>query len=138
MRYIVPLVFVLLLTACNAHTNQVCFNETCFGIELAATPESRARGLMFREHLGDDKGMLFVFDEPGVYNFWMKNTLIPLDIIWIDENRTVINISKNTPPCEADPCPSYGPVQKAKYVLEVNAGKADEIGLKIGDEFIIS
>ncbi len=91
---------------------------------------------MFREHLEPDEGMLFVFEEEGVHPFWMKNTLIPLDIIWIDNDRSVVFVSKNTPPCEQEPCPTINPGKKAKYVLEVCGGTADRIGLKVGDRLV--
>ncbi|MDD2665965.1 MAG: DUF192 domain-containing protein [Methanocellales archaeon] len=117
--------------------NQVCIKGTCFYVELATTPDERARGLMFREHLDPDKGMLFIFEEEGVHPFWMKNTLIPLDIIWISEDKEVVFISKNTQPCEADICPSINPDKKAKYVLEVNGGVSDKIGLRVGDKALI-
>jgi len=77
--------------------------------------------------------MLFIFEEEGVYPFWMKNTFIPLDMIWIDNSGTVVFISKNTPPCEQEPCPTIAPGRKAKYVLELCGGTADRIGLTVGD-----
>jgi len=101
--------------------------------ELAVTDEERARGLMFREKLLDDQGMLFVFAEEEPHAFWMKNTLIPLDILWLGSDRKIIHIEKNVPPCTADPCPSYGPETPAGFVLEIRAGLFDELGLKTGD-----
>jgi len=113
--------------------NQVCFKNNCFEVELARTTTERNRGLMFRESLNQDKGMLFIFDREGEYPFWMKNTLIPLDIIWINENKEVVFISENTQSCEKDPCPSVNPGKNAEYVLELNGGTAQKIGLNIGD-----
>lgn len=113
--------------------SRVCFENNCFNVELARTREEQAQGLMFRQSLGRDRGMLFIFTEEGMYNFWMKNTLIPLDIIWINENKEVVFISENTQPCEKDPCPLFNPDKKAKYVLEINEGVSKEIGLKVGD-----
>ena len=75
--------------------------------ELAVTDEERARGLMFREKVLPDQGMLFVFDREDVHAFWMKNTLVPLDMLWLDSDRRVIHIAADVPPCQADPCPSY-------------------------------
>ncbi len=66
--------------------DQVCFKNKCFVVELAQTIAEQSRGLMFRDHLDSNKGMLFVFDSSAIYNFWMKNTEIPLDIIWLDKN----------------------------------------------------
>ena len=114
--------------------NSVCFKNKCFNVEIVDDNIERQRGLMFRESLDNDTGMLFIFEKSGVYPFWMKNTLIPLDIIWIDEKKEVVYISKNTLICKNDPCSSYNPNTLALYVLEINAGKAEEIGLKVGDK----
>ena len=114
--------------------NQVCFENQCFQVELALTQQEQAKGLMFREKLDENKGMLFVFKEEAVYPFWMRNTLIPLDIIWLNYEKEVVFISKNTQPCPSDLCPSINPEKTAKYVLELNAGTADKIGLQPGDQ----
>jgi len=116
----------------NLGENRVCFGSDCFYVELAETKEERALGLMFGESLDSDRGMLFIFDEEGEYSFWMKNTLIPLDIIWINSDKEVVYISKNTQPC-GEECKSVIPVGKAKYVLEINGGIADKIGIGLGD-----
>lgn len=107
--------------------------------ELAVTDEERQRGLMFREKLLFDQGMLFVFEEEDFYSFWMKNTLIYLDMIWLDKDRRIVHIARNVPPCSADPCPSYSPERPGLYVLELAAGAADRFGLKLFDrlEFVI-
>ncbi|MEE9322978.1 MAG: DUF192 domain-containing protein [Candidatus Aenigmarchaeota archaeon] len=114
----------------------VCFEDKCFMVEIADTPEERAEGLMFRESLEPDKGMLFVFGQESEYGFWMKNTIIPLDIIWINSDGEVVFISKETRPCD-ESCPFIRPDRKAKYVLELNAGVSDEIVLGIGDKIKI-
>jgi uncharacterized membrane protein (UPF0127 family) len=101
--------------------------------ELAATDEDRQRGLMFREKLLPDQGMLFVFEEEGLYSFWMKNTLISLDMLWINKDRRIVHIARNVPPCKEDPCPSYSPERPGLYVLELAAGAADRIGFKLFD-----
>jgi len=88
---------------------------------------------MFRKNLDKNKGMLFVFNKEGNYPFWMKNTLIPLDMIWINENSNVVFISENNLPCEKTICSSINPNQNAKYVLEINAGMAEKIGIKTED-----
>jgi len=113
--------------------SKVCFNEECFNVEIADTPKTRARGLMNREHLDQGSGMLFLFDTESKYHFWMKNTLIPLDIIWLDKNKKVVFIEHNVEPCEADPCETFGPGEKTKYVFEINSGLAKKIGLKERD-----
>jgi hypothetical protein len=101
--------------------------------ELAMTEEERSRGLMLRERLRPDQGMLFVFAEEGAYAFWMKNTLIPLDILWLDRDRRIVHIEPDLPPCRADPCPTYGPRRPGLYVLELAAGGAKLYGLKLFD-----
>ena len=102
-------------------------------VEIAADDDTRTQGLMFRDHLADNRGMIFVFPQTGEYPFWMKNTLIPLDMIWIDEGRRVAHVAHDVPPCKADPCPSYPPNAQAKYVLEVAAGVAAKHHLQGGD-----
>jgi uncharacterized protein len=108
-------------------------NGSSIMVEVVADPESRARGLMYRPSLAEDRGMLFLFPEPDVHSFWMKDTLIPLDMIWLDSERRVIAIERDVPPCEADPCPSYGPSAAALYVLELAAGGAAAHGIEPGD-----
>ena len=102
-------------------------------VEIANTEELRAQGLMFRDHLAPEDGMLFFFAGEGNYPFWMKNTRIPLDMIWIGSNRTVADVKFEVPPCRADPCPSYPPKGVARYVLEVAGGVARQHGVKAGD-----
>jgi uncharacterized membrane protein (UPF0127 family) len=77
--------------------------------------------------------MLFPYEPPQPTSFWMKNTLIPLDIIWLDEQKRIVYVGHDIPPCRADPCPSYPPNAKARYVLEVAAGVAAKHRLKVGD-----
>ncbi len=118
----------------NSTENQVCFKNNCFLVELATTATERASGLMFRSSLAADHGMLFIFNQEDEYPFWMKNTLIPLDIIWFDQNQKVVFISADTPSCQPENCPSINPEKEAKYVLELNAGVAFKIGLSVGDK----
>jgi uncharacterized membrane protein (UPF0127 family) len=102
-------------------------------VEIAADEDTRQQGLMYRDRLTEDRGMIFFFASTGEYPFWMKNTLIPLDMIWIDQGRRIAHIAHDVPPCKADPCPSYPPHAPAKYVLEVAAGVAAKHHLKDGD-----
>jgi len=104
--------------------------------EIADSPEERMLGLMHRETLDQNSGMIFIFDDENFRNFWMKNTLIPLDIIYIDSNGVIVDIV-NAVPCEADPCPVYPSSAPAKYVLEVNAGYTSERGVSVGDKVTI-
>ncbi len=103
-----------------------------YSVELALTPEAQAQGLMFRESLPPRHGMLFVFSEPGVHKFWMKNTMIPLDMVWMDAAGKVLFVSADTPPCKADPCASYGPDGPAAQVLEIAGGMASREGIQPG------
>ena len=107
--------------------------------ELAVTPEKQVRGLMFREALLPNQGMLFVFPDADHRPFWMFQTRVPLDIIWLDEGRRVVEISPDTPPC-ADPdpqtCPRYGGQALARYVLELAAGQAEARSIDVGDEIL--
>jgi uncharacterized membrane protein (UPF0127 family) len=118
----------------NESLSKVCFGAKCFYAELAVTPEERSRGLMLREHLDPDKGMLFIYKDEGVHYFWMKNTLIPLDMVWINDNGEIIFISKDVQPCQTSQCPLISPEQKVQYVLELNGGTSDEVGLARGDK----
>lgn len=102
-------------------------------VETVADDELRAQGLMYRDHLRPATGMLFFFPEDGVYAFWMKNTRIPLDMIFIDANHRIAGVLHDVPPCKADPCPSYGPGLPSRYVLEVAGGVARQHDLKAGD-----
>ena len=103
-----------------------------YRLELALTPEEQAQGLMYRENLPDRTGMIFVFDQAGDHHFWMKNTMIPLDMIWMDASGKVIFVSANTPPCKADPCPTYGPDAPARQVLEIAGGMAAKENIAVG------
>lgn len=89
---------------------------------------------MFRKELSPDQGMFFVFEREGVYPFWMKNTLIPLDIIWLDKNLKIVFIKEGAQPCQTKDCPLFTPSQPAAFVLEINAGLAQKMGLKAGDQ----
>ena len=113
--------------------NQVCFGAQCFFVKLAKTDAEREKGLMSVTQLDENSGMFFIFDKEGVYPFWMKNTLIPLDMIWIDSNNKVVFIGQNAQPCKTFICPMINPKVKASYVLEINAGISDKLGIKIGD-----
>jgi uncharacterized membrane protein (UPF0127 family) len=103
-----------------------------YTIELALTPEEQAQGLMYRENLPDKTGMLFVFPQAEPHHFWMKNTMIPLDMIWLDAAGKVVYVSADTPPCKADPCGTYGPDGPARQVLEIAGGMAKKEGVTVG------
>ncbi len=104
--------------------------------EVAITRTDLTRGLMYRTSLAPDHGMLFVFPQSGKLSFWMYRCEIPLDIIWMDKDRRIVEISANTPPCRSAPgdCPHYGGNQNSQYVLELAGGMAARYGLKTGDQ----
>jgi uncharacterized protein len=104
-----------------------------YRVEVARTDEEMAQGLMFRESLAERTGMLFLFPyDDDAHKFWMKNTLIPLDIIWLDRDGKVLFVSANTPPCKADPCPNYGPDFAIATVLEIAGGMAEKEKVAVG------
>lgn len=120
----------------SSPNSTVCFTQKCFSVEIADTVSKQTKGLMFRDSLGEDEGMLFVFPEEGTYNFWMKNMLIPLDILWINQNLEVIHI-ENAASCTNDPCQVFGSNEKAKYVLEINSGATAQNGISVGSKIEI-
>ncbi len=125
-------------SALETAKNKICFQQTCFAVELAKTTAQRELGLMHRERLADDAGMLFMFPKPGIAGFWMKETLVPLDIIWIDHTQTIQAMFLNLLPCPAEPCEVYRPDVVIPYVLEIPGGSAAALGLKEGDKLEFS
>ena len=110
--------------------NKVCYESKCFIVEVAKTDQERQKWLMNREKLWKNKWMIFVFEEEKRHYFWMKNTLIPLDIIWIDSNLEIIDI-QTAQPCQTPICTNYNPKWDAKYVLEINAWIAEKRNMEI-------
>ena len=126
------------LAACSVAANAqaisyVVLKGKTFYVELAENDEQHTRGLMFREQMAPDRGMFFIFRSEYMHAFWMKNTLIPLDMLYFDKKLQLVSMQTNVPPCKADPCPSYPSSGPAQYVLELNAGTADKLGVKPGD-----
>ncbi len=130
------------LGACTARASgpSVELKGHHFDIEIAADDASRERGLMFRDTMPADHGMLFLFERPTTQTFWMKNTHIPLDILYFDRNYKLVSMSQRTPPCRSagNDCPTYPSSGPAQYVLELNAGTADKLGVKQGDELKVT
>lgn len=127
------LVILISMSNCASKSiNQICFNNRCIEVEIAATDADRMRGLQSRPSLDPDQGMLFIFPSAGKHSFWMKNTLIPLDIIWMDYARRVVYIEENAKPCKIAPCPGYVPPEDALYVLEINGNSASARGIQKG------
>ncbi len=108
-------------------------------VEIADSPDKRSQGLMFRSSMAPDRGMLFLFPERGKQTFWMKNTLISLDIFWLDESGTILHLEPNVPICtrQDDGCPRYQTPHKSLQVLELNAGMAEKLDLEVGNQLKI-
>lgn len=142
---------ILVLVSCRSETKRALKTETVtftkegelsimetktdsikasFDIEIAETEYETQTGLMYRQSMKKDRGMLFIFPDVAMHSFYMKNTEFPLDIIYIDENQKIVSFQKNAKPYDESSLPSNVP---AKYVLEINAGLSDQMGLQVGD-----
>lgn len=132
-KLLIALCALVFLSACRAGEPWVEVHGKRFYVEIAADDQSRAMGLMFRDTLADDRGMFFIFRREDPRSFWMMNTRIPLDIIYLDPELRVVSIAENARPCRRAPCPSYPSRGPAQFVLEVNAGQAAALGLSSGD-----
>lgn len=109
-----------------------------FTAEIALTMDQQTRGLMFRRSIPRNYGMLFVYGEEDIRSFWMKNTWIRLDLIFLNRDRQVVEMFVNVPPCASDPCPSYMSKIPAQYVLEIRGNLSRELKLKVGDTLFFS
>lgn len=134
--FVIALLAVCAATAC-ASSDIVELNGQRFTVELAVEREDQMRGLMFREHMPDDHGMLFIFPHEGPRSFWMRNTRIALDIFYFDADLTLVSVAENARPCVVENCPGYPSAGPAQYVLELNAGKAKELGVERGDRLVL-
>lgn len=154
----ISLIFLILLSGCSslANTQKTIANASeeiqqgqmlpitaaaemageTIQLEVAQTPEQQAIGLMFRESLADDRGMLFPFAQERIASFWMKNVSISLDMIFLNGNQ-IVSIAADVPPCKAEPCPIYGPGALVNKVIELRGGRAKELGIKAGDKIMI-
>ena len=141
---IVFIAALLFLLACGPKTDVADLNTTEVTFpngktviaETMLREVDRMRGMMFRDSLAKDRGMLFLHPEDGNYAYWMYQCRIPLDIIWMNHDRRIVEISPNTPPCPskaAHECPSFGGHEKARYVLELAGGGAAMYSLHVGD-----
>ncbi len=135
MNYYSLVFFIILVLGCVVQkTDSAVVNfsgRTAITVEIADSPAEWQEGLMHRSVLPEGKGMLFIFPDEGQRSFWMKNTLIPLDMIFVSANYTIIDINKNAQPCSV--CDSYRSSGRAKYVIEVNANFTSEHNISIGD-----
>lgn len=108
--------------------SHLCYNRTCFPVEIAKSPQERAKGLMYRLYQPNLYGMLFVFEAEKYHGFWMKNTPLSLDIIWLDSNFKIVHIVTGTTPYSTEP---LRPNQPARYVLELKAGQVEQYELRV-------
>lgn len=133
---IVLFTFALLLSGCaSAGGDWVELSGTRYEVEVANDDLSRARGLMFRDQMAENSGMLFIHEREEPQAYWMKNTRIALDILYFDSARRLVSQQRDVPPCSAgDRCPSYPSKASARYVLELNAGHAARLNLVNGTE----
>ncbi len=120
-------------TPTSAPPTAVLPDGSAIHLELAVTPEEISNGLMFRPTLPSDRGMLFLFSVARVPAFWMKNTLVPLDLVFLNGAGTVVDLIPDVQPCAAEPCPQYVPEHPARAVLELAAGVAAQHHLVVGD-----
>jgi uncharacterized membrane protein (UPF0127 family) len=140
--YIGILVVILAIISCfliiyfnkkDSQSHIIFQNKGKLSIEVADDDSERQKGLMYRESLDYNSGMLFIFPDEKARSFWMRNTLIYLDMIFIDSSGKIVDIIENAEPCKEDPCRTYDSKYPAKYVLETNAGYAKEKNIAIGE-----
>ncbi|MCP4215361.1 MAG: DUF192 domain-containing protein [bacterium] len=130
------LICLLLMAGClHAEVKMIPLHihSTQLTVELADTDAKREKGLMYRQSIPEDYGMLFLYKDEVQCAMWMKNTLIHLDLIYLNKNKQVVDIYVNVPPCKEDPCASYPTRVPAQYVLELKGNRSKELNLKIGD-----
>jgi uncharacterized membrane protein (UPF0127 family) len=134
---IIFLAFILIIPACMQEQPSLVIHSASgdhqVKVEVVTRPDEQARGLMYRRSLEKESGMLFIFRKEEPQSFWMKNTLIPLDMIFISRDLVIVDIT-TMQPCTTDPCPGYTSRQPATYVLEVNAGYSRSRHIAIGDK----
>ncbi|NIJ75409.1 hypothetical protein FHT08_000457 [Xanthomonas campestris] len=137
---LLALALLILLSGCaSSGDTWVELAGARYQVELAQNDADRAKGLMFRDAMADDHGMLFVHDRQEPLAYWMKNTKIALDILYFDNERRLVSQQRDVPPCSAgDACPPYPSKRPARYVLELNAGQAAKLSLQDGASLTLS
>jgi uncharacterized membrane protein (UPF0127 family) len=128
--------FLAWIFALAIQTMQISLGDQKLTVEIAKTDEDKSKGLMERESLGSNRGMLFIYDEPQILNFWMKNTKIPLSIAFFDKNKVLLQIFDMFPPSSRETVyPTYQSSKPALYALEVNQGWFQKYGIKPNMKF---
>ncbi|MDX1555797.1 MAG: DUF192 domain-containing protein [Xanthomonadales bacterium] len=133
VKGLVFLLVTFVCAGCVAQEPYVRLNGQKFTVEIAETSDKQQLGLMFRDSMPEDHGMLFIFPTEAMRSFWMKNTRIPLDIFYFDADFRLVSVVKGARPCRTQQCPAYPSKGPAKYVLELNAGLAEQLGTEPGD-----
>jgi uncharacterized protein len=137
VRIVAFLGVLMACSACASGQPWVELKGKRFWVEIADDHEAQALGLMFRRELPPDHGMLFVFPREAPRSFWMKNTRIPLDIMYFGADLRLVSVAANAQPCRVEQCPGYPSAGPARYVLELNAGAATELGVVAGDVLVL-
>ncbi len=135
MRHLLLTLLLTITITSHAAETQIMINGVTFDVDLAITQSEQSHGLMGKTKLKNNQGMLFVYDEPQLLSFWMKETLIPLDIIFFDRDGRLLEFFSGVQPCKKEPCKTYSNRTPALYVLELPAGTAKRLKLKRGDAF---
>jgi hypothetical protein len=124
-KSLIPLILIALIFPLLVYfqfsPKKVCFENTCITADVARTGASRSRGLGFRDSLAQNRGMLFIWDKEASYGIWMKNMRFPIDIIWLDKDKKIVDIKRDAQPC-VTACKISRPSGLAQYVIEVNSG----------------
>lgn len=138
-RWITAAILVLLCGNLQAQEQlQARLGDQRFLLELVRDPESRREGLMGRQQLADDRGMLFDFPAGTTPSIWMRNMHIPLDLLFVDGLGTLVDVFTRVPPCAEQPCEIYQASQPLRFVIEVPAGTVERLGLEPGDRIDLS
>ncbi len=133
MRWVFVGILTSMMLSSSVYAASVCAKKVCVDVDVMKTSEEMKRGLQGRDGLGENQGMLFVFDRDFLHRFWMKDMKFAIDIIWLDRRGRIVTIASAVPACKADPCEVYSPVKEARYVFEVPSGFAVKHRLKVGD-----
>ncbi len=137
MRFLFIIISIAICTACSAKGPSVEIGGERFSVEIADTTDKQSLGLMFRDEMPADHGMLFIFPKEAPRSFWMKNTRIALDIMYFDKDLNMVSASLDTQPCRVSRCPSYPSIAAAMYVLELNAGTAEKLAVGPGSRMTL-
>lgn len=134
LLFLSSLIFLIFISGCKPkNIRRVCIKGYCVKAEVVDNEAGRESGLMFRDRLRQDQGMLFIFEKNGIYSIWMKNMLLALDIIWISQDKKIVYFIENAQPCSSESCPVFTSFNPARYVLEVCPGFIKGHSLHSGD-----